>query len=167
MKRTRTTSAWLVAWLFVGLICASFTRPSVAETLPEARTERGLGPQYDAAHESTLTGTIQEVVTKHEAGTPPGMHLLVAGPQGLVDAHLGPFMNKETKASLVVGAPVEIVGANATIRGKQYLLARELTAGGHTVTIRSKRGSLALVQTVGERRARIIKTKTEVKGGAR
>src|ERR1700730_6796047 len=112
MKRTRTISAWLVAWLFVGLISASFTRPSIAETLPQARPERGLGPNYDAAHESTLTGTIQEVVTKHEANTPPGMHLLVAGPQGIVDAHLGPFMNKETKAALVAGMPVQIVGAN-------------------------------------------------------
>jgi hypothetical protein len=167
MKRTRTISSWLLAWLLVGLISASFTRPSFAETLPQARPERGLGPHYDAAHESTLTGTIQEAVTKHEVGTPPGMHLLVAGPQGIVDAHLGPFMNKETKAALVAGMPVQIVGANVTIRNKQYLLARELTVGGHTITIRNEHGMLAVVQNTGTRRTRVVKTKTEVAGGER
>ena len=166
MKRTRSSSAWLAAWLFVGLMFASFTHPSYAQSA-ETKTVRGFGPYYDAAHESTLTGTVQEVVTKHEAGVPPGMHLLVVGPQGIVDAHLGPFMNKTTTAKLVAGMPVQIVGANVTVRGKQYLLARELTVSGKTVTIRSKRGMLAVVQNDGRPRVRVVKTKTEAAGGAR
>ena len=45
---------------------------------PESRAGQGFGPAYDLAHETTLAGTIQGVVTRPEAGSPAGMHLLIA-----------------------------------------------------------------------------------------
>jgi hypothetical protein len=139
MKCPRT-----VAGLLAGLMFAVLAVPLGAETAPPSRVGHGFGPFYDAAHEITITGTIQEVVTKHVAGSPAGMHLLVAGPQGLVDSHVGPFLSKENKAILQAGTPIQIVGAMSVVRGKSYFFVRQLTIGDNTVTVRGKHGLLLL-----------------------
>jgi hypothetical protein len=107
------------------------------------------------------------VVSKHVPGSPAGIHLLVAGPQGVVDAHVGPFLSKETKESLQAGMPVRIVGAMSLLEGKNYLLARELTVDGSTLTVRSKHGLLLPVHSPRAQRARTEKTaQVEGNGGA-
>jgi hypothetical protein len=156
----------MIMGLLTGLLFAILAVPLGAQTTPQPRAVRGFGPAYDAAHEITLNGTIQEVVTRHAIGSPAGMHLLVAGPAGVVDAHLGSLLSKETAEALQVGTPVRIVGATVLLHGKEYLLARQLTFGDHTVTIRSSRGF-----PVYPYAPRIGKTtdhaKVETKGGTR
>ena len=165
-KPTRT-----IAGLLTGLLFAILAIPLAATTAPESRG-RGFGPAYDAAHETTLNGTIQEVVTKHVIGSPAGMHLLVAGPQGVVDTHVGSFLSKATKESLQVGTSVQIIGATLKLRGKEYFLARQLTVDGRTVTVRSKHGLLVREHTPRAKRSPSA-SKTEQKsqaalnGGAR
>jgi len=160
-KNTRTIAGLLTALLF-----AILAAPLGAQTAPQSRAAQGFGPAYDAAHETILHGTIQEVVTKHAIGSPAGMHLLVAGPQSVVDAHLGPFLSKETKEALQTGVPVWIAGATLSLHGKQYFLARQLNVNGHTVTIRNTRGFL--VHPDDGRTAKIGKTALfELNGGAR
>jgi|SRR5580698_6431231 len=138
------TSTRMMAGLLAGLMFAVLAVPLGAETAPPSRVGLGFGPVYDAAHEITVTGTIQKVVTKHVKGSPAGMHLLVAGPQGLVDAHVGAFLGKETRTTLHAGTPVELVGAMTSIRGKSYLFVRQLTVGDNTVNVRTKHGALLI-----------------------
>ena len=168
MKHFRVTkTTGLIARLLAGLLFATVVVPLGARAASVSRSGHGFGPVYDAAHEIALNGTIQEVITKHTAGSPAGMHLLVAGPGGLVDAHVGPFLSKETKAALVAGRPVKIVGATTTLHGKSYLLARQLTVGENIVTVRSSRGILMPPHSDAAR-ARIKKSsQTEHNGGAR
>jgi hypothetical protein len=167
MSRIRLTNPpQMIAGLLTSLLFAILAVPLGAQTATESRVVRGFGPAYDAAHENVLSGTIQDVVTRHEIGSPAGMHLLVASPQGIVDTHVGPYLSKETKEALRTGTPVQIVGATLTLHGKEYFLARQLTVGGRTVTIRSARGFL--IQPHGNRTARIAKTaEVERNGGAR
>lgn len=113
-----------------------------AQPIRTAPPTRGFVRGYNASHELTVTGTVQQVVTKHAMGSPAGMHLLVAGPEGVVDAHVGPFMSKDTREALHTGLPIQIVGAMENLRGKQYLMARQLVFGGRTVTVRSRTGFL-------------------------
>ena len=157
----------MIAGLLTGLLFAAWALPLGAQSAVESRPGHGFGPVYDAAHEITLNGTIQEVVTRHEVGSPAGIHLLVASPQGVMDAHVGPFLSKETKESLQAGMPVRIVGAMSSLQGKNYLLARELTVGGSTVTVRSKHGLLVPVHSPRAQRTRAEKTpQAELNGGA-
>jgi hypothetical protein len=157
--------ARMIAGLLTGLLFAGLAVPLGAQPASESRTGRGFGPVYDTAHETTLNGTIREVVTKHVAGSPAGMHLLVAGPQGVVDAHVGPYLSKQTTETLKAGAPVRIVGAVLSLHGKDYLLARELTVGGRTVKVRSERGVLVLERSARAVRSRGAKSaKTTQKG---
>ena len=144
MRRNRSTKpTQLTAGLLAGLLLlAILAVPLGAQLAPETRATRAVGPVYDAAHEITLNGTIQEVVTKRTAGSPVGMHLLVAGPEGVVDAHVGPYLTKDTQEALHAGLPVQIVGAVEQLHGKSILLARQLIFGGRTVTVRNENGFL-------------------------
>jgi hypothetical protein len=132
-------STRMMASLLIGL---SFPILAVAQSMSVSRPAQGFGPAYDSAHEITLNGTIQEVVVRQIPGSPPGTHVLVAGPEGVVDAHAGPFLSKETKDALQAGTPIEIVGATTRLNDKSYLLARQLIIGGRTITVRSKHGFL-------------------------
>lgn len=165
-SRSLATLTRMIAGLLTGLLFAFLAVPLGAQTVPESRAARGFGPGYDAAHETTLNGAIQEVVTQHAIGSPAGMHLLVAGPSGVVDAHLGSRLSKETAEALHVGTPVRIVGATVLLHGKEYFLARQLTFGGHTVTIRTSNG--LPVYPDARRIVKVAKTaKVETRGGAR
>jgi len=159
----------LVVGLLCGLLFATIVLPLGAQPASATRPGRGFGPAYDAAHEITLNGTVQQVITKHTKGSPAGMHLMVAGPGGLVDAHVGPFLSKEMKDALHMGTPVQIVGANVSLHGKTYLYARLLSVGGSTVTVRSKHGALAHQHSTSQHVARSWKqtSKPELNGGAR
>lgn len=167
MRRCRFISPTrALTGLLTGLLFAILTIPLSAQAAPQSRAGKGFGPAYDAAHETTLTGTIEEVVTKHSAGNPPGMHLLVTGPHGVVDTHLGPYLTEETKDALHTGTPIQVVGATTQVRGKQYFLARELSVGGRTITIRNAHGFLVLPHV--DRTAKATTTAdAEVNGGAR
>jgi hypothetical protein len=132
----------LIAGLPTSLLLAILTVPLVAQRATEAPTQAPTSLGYDKAHEITFYGTIEEVVSKHEAGAPAGMHLLVAGSHGVTDAHVGPFLEKDVKEALHTGTPVQIIGAMNEINGKNYLLARQLILGGRIVTVRSANGFL-------------------------
>jgi len=147
-RKSRCLAARLFStWLFV--ILAALTG---AQTAASSGVARGLAPAYDAAHEVTVEGTIQQLVTQHTVGSPAGWHVVIAGPQGLVNAHLGPFLSQQTKSTLTNGAPVQIVGAMLQLNGKDFLLARQLTVGGRTVILRSVHGLLVHERLPGESR---------------
>jgi hypothetical protein len=161
MRRSRLTH---LARIFAGplnvLLFATLAIPLGAQVAPESHAGRGFGTGYDVAHESTITGTIQEVVSKRTVGSPLGTHLLIAGPRGTVDAHVGPYLTKDLQEALHFGTPVQVVGAMETLHGKQILLARQLIFGGRLVTIRSPHGFL-----VGAHVRRATSSKSENTAG--
>ena len=152
MRRSRPKNpARIFAGLLTGLLFAIFT----LTLQPSAQTAPATGAQhlgYDKTHEITVNGTIQEVVSKSVSGSPYGLHLLLATPQGTVDAHIGPYMTKDTQAALVAGQHVQIVGAVETIHSINILLARQLIFAGRMVKVRSENGFL--VRAVGPHVAR-------------
>lgn len=149
------------------LLLAITALPLAAQ--PEAQTHplRSLGMGYDKAHELTINGTINQIVTKHVAGSPAGIHLLVTGQQGIVDAHLGSFMTRENRSALKPGTAIQVVGAMETIHGKKYLLARELIIGGRTLTIRSSNGMLSSAQSMRGHQTHRPTGRDGANGGAR
>jgi hypothetical protein len=97
---------------------------------------------YSPARETTVAGSVDQVVTGHTAGAPAGVHLLVNGPQGVIDASLGPYLSAEVQQSLAKGAAVQLSGVTRTIDGTDYLLTRTLTVAGHATSIRNEHGFL-------------------------
>jgi len=139
-----------LAGLLPGVLMACLAIPAGAQSAAETHPAHGFMQSYDAAHELTVTGTVQEVVTKHTVGSPVGMHLLVSGSEGMIDAHVGPYLSKDVKEALHTGLPIQIVGAMETLHGQQFLLARQLIFGGRMVTVRSQNGFLVRGVSINE-----------------
>jgi hypothetical protein len=174
MRRSRLSKPTrMIASLLTGLLFAIFAFPLSAQTSPDSRAPRPLSLGYDKAHEITINGTIRQVVTQTRgSGSPAGLHLLVASSRATVDAHLGPFLTKDTQELLHSGTPVQIIGAMQTFHGKNYLLARQVIFGGRVITVRGENGFLLRVH--GTRRARSMPesqtektSQVELNGGAR
>ena len=137
--------------LLSGVLFAMLSIPAVAQPVTQSHTGRTFAA-YDAAHEITFEGAVQQVVMKHTANSPAGMHLLVTGARGTIDAHVGSLLSKPTRDALHVGLPVQIVGAVEVINGRPFVLARQLTFGGRTINVRSKTGFLLMSPDVPHRR---------------
>jgi len=171
MKRCRVTKTErVIAGAMSGLLFAILALPLSAQPVKRSQPGRGFNFSYKAARETSISGTVQEVVTKHVAGSPAGMHLMINGADGVVDAHVGSLLSKNTREALRVGVPVQIIGAMEQIHGKQYLLARQLTFDGRVVTVRSRNGLLVGVATsrrATSPRAQKIARAEAAKGGAR
>jgi hypothetical protein len=131
----------MIAGVLTGVLFTIVTIQPIAQTAADSRAQRPL-IGYDKAHEITVNGTVQEVVTKRVPGSPFGMHLLVAGAEGVVDVHVGPYLSKDIQEALHTGLPLQIVGAMEEAHGKHYLLARQLIVGGRMVTVRTENGFL-------------------------
>lgn len=155
-------SARIFAALATGLLMIS------AASLPaqSGPAAQGFGPVYDAAHETILVGTIQEVTLKHTVGSPAGMHLRVAAAQGVVDTHVGSFLSQQSKNALTVGMPVQVVGATVSLNGKDYFLARQITVGSQTITVRNARGFLVVPRPQRQQAKAKNTAEAEAKGGA-
>jgi len=97
-------------------------------------------------NEITVVGTIRQVLTERAPGRPQGINLVLAGPQGVFDVPVGPFLASDVKESLSTGQQVQIAGTLRTLNGKSYLLAREMTVAGRQVTVRNDRGLLVRTQ---------------------
>lgn len=154
--------------LLIGLLFGICTLQPSAQSAPDSAAVRPSSLGYDKAHEITINGNVQEVVVKHGAGSPFGVHLLVAGSKGTVDAHLGQYLAKDTQDSLHSGAPVQIVGAMETIHGKNYLLVRQLIFSGRLITVRSQNGFLLHPLSSNNSRSTQAQSRfrTELTGGA-
>ncbi len=160
-----TRTSRMIAALFASLLLAILAVPLAAPAADDSIVRHPIG--YDKTHEITLTGTIQEIISKPAAGVPAGVHLLVAGPQGTVDAHLGPYLTPDTRQALQTGVVVQIVGAMETLHGNNYLLARQVIFSGRLVTVRSENGFLLQLQSANPHHSAAKTSQTEVNGGAR
>jgi hypothetical protein len=138
--------------------------PLAGQAVRASQPGRGIMfARYNPANEVALNGTVQRVVTTRNIGSPPGMHLLVTGPQGTIDTHLGPFLAKDVQAALRAGTSVKVVGAMEQLHGQQYLLARQLYLNGRVVNVRSSKGFL--VRPLPTRTSRFAARTPALNGG--
>ena len=127
---------------FVFLFClALLSMPafSVAQTKqPGAQPTSSSTELGTPAHDITMTGTVQKLITAHASG----LQLVVDGPQGSFTASLGPKLSSDARQSLSQGAPVQVSVIQQTINGKQYLLVRKLKVAGKETVVRNENGFL-------------------------
>lgn len=154
-----------VAVIVLGtFLLVALSMPVGAQQAWSPSTGKGFGPAYDTTRETTLVGTIQQVVLNHETDKPTGVHLIIAGPQGTADACVGPFLSKRTKEAVQAGVSAQLIGSTMQLHDKEYFLVRELMVGGNSIVIRTQRGFL--VDHRGNRAASMNETATsEAKGG--
>lgn len=103
---------------------------------------KGPGPmfRYDPSTETTINGTIEEIQTL-DTMCQAGTHLVLKTDKGNVEVGLGPskFL-ADQKLELKKGDQVQIIGAKANTRRGEMFMARQITGGGKTVTLRDEKG---------------------------
>jgi hypothetical protein len=104
-----------------------------------AQKTKDTGPKYDVANEVKIKGVIEEI--REVPGNFEGTHLVVKTDTGTVLVHVAPgaFL-KEIDTSFAKGDQVQVVGSKAPNATEPEILAREITVGTNTVTLRDEKG---------------------------
>jgi hypothetical protein len=97
------------------------------------------GPKYDTKNEVKIKGVVTEV--REVPGPFEGTHLVVKTEAKTVLVHVAPsaFL-KELDTSFKAGDQVEVVGCKAPDAPEEEILAREITVGQNTTTLRDDKG---------------------------
>ena len=101
---------------------------------------KGQGPMYDPATETNISGTI-ESVNQMQGGMCSGTHLTLKTDKGNVEVGLGPsqFL-ADQKLDLKKGDTVQLIGSKTNTRRGEMFIARQITSGAKTVTLRDEKG---------------------------
>jgi hypothetical protein len=103
---------------------------------------KGPGPgfQYDPNTETTLNGTIEQISTV-DSMCHSGTHVTIKTDTGNVEVGLGPtqFLTDQ-KLEIKKGDTVQVIGAKANTKKGPMFIARQITSGDKTVTLRDTKG---------------------------
>jgi hypothetical protein len=104
-----------------------------------AQTTSKTGPKYDVKNEVKVKGVVEEV--REVPGQFEGTQLVVKTDSKTVLVHVAPadFL-KEMETSFNKGDQVEVVGCKAPGTTEEEILAREITVGQNTTTLRDDKG---------------------------
>ena len=162
MSRSRHLVVAFCLSVFGGMTARVAAAQSAAQATPSTSFRGSSGSQATAkTDEVIISGTIEEVRSAHTQESPRGLSLVLAGPQGTVNASVGPYLATDIQQSLAVGRQVKVTGVNRTYNGENYLLVRQLTIGDQKVTVRNEKGFLLHPAPSGARRNAML-----TKGGA-
>jgi hypothetical protein len=137
-SRKRFSIVWPVSVLVIGW--SAFV---LAQT---AGTGGYGGPIYDTKAETTIKGTVENVETFTGTGgrgrhALAGTHLTVKTDVAVFDVHLGPTAYLAEKGITVAkGDVLEILGSRVTINDAPVVIARQITKGENTWTLRDASG---------------------------
>ena len=104
-----------------------------------AQTTSKTGPKYDVKNEVKIKGVVEEI--RQVRGQFEGIQLVMKTDNKTVLVHVAPadFL-KEIDTSFNKGDQVEVVGCKAPDATEEEILAREITVGQNTTTLRDDKG---------------------------
>lgn len=114
---------------------------AIAFAAPAAFCQRPGRLMYNPSTETTVSGTVEQVRTMHYGGGWGGTHLDLKTEQGMFDVHLGPSAYiASTGFKFAKGDQIEVTGSKVKFEGHDAIIAREVKAGGKTLTLRDVHG---------------------------
>jgi len=129
MNFTRWSRFLTAAALLVMFTEAALAQRKVVDT----------GPKYDVANEVKIKGVVEDI--REVPGGFEGTHLVVKTDTGTVLVHLAPadFL-KEMDSTFKKGDEVQVIGAKVPNASETEIMAREITVGTNTTTLRDDKG---------------------------
>jgi hypothetical protein len=126
----------LSAVLLGGVLSAS---PALAQA-PPAKAPAARAPEYDVKAEVTITGVVEELHESKTRGDHPGLHLVLKTETETIEVHACPlrFMT-DLEFAVDKGDTLTIVGSRPG--GEGLVVAREITKGQTSLTLRDKTGA--------------------------
>ena len=111
-------------------------------TLASAQGRQGMPHRYDATTETTLTGTVEEVLHPQGPQGMVGVHLNLKSESGMIEVHVGPENYLKAKGvSFERGDTVTVTGSKQLLQGKDSLIAKEVKKGDQVLTLRNADGT--------------------------
>lgn len=159
MNRRRHLVVLLCSFALGGMVPAIGLAQSTPAVVPSTSFRGASTNQIKTlspGDELAATGTIQEVVTTYTPGSPRGVRVILASPQGIIDASVGPYLAADVQQSLAAGESVTVDGVVGTFNGHDYLLVRQMTISDRQVTIRNERGFLVRPPNTHARQNEIV-----------
>jgi len=110
--------------------------------IPAIAQKKDPGPKYDLATETTIKGIIEEL--KEVEGEKGDIHLMVKTDSATYEVCLCPqkFLDM-MELGFKKGDAVQVIGSKVKDQDRDVILAREITTGNSTLTLRDKKGSPA------------------------
>jgi hypothetical protein len=101
------------------------------------------GQFYNSATETTVAGTVEDVRTvSPPAGGRGALHLTLNTSSGPVEVHVGPTWYVSSRnITFAKGDAVTLIGSKMSMSGREVLVAREITKGQQTLTLRAANGA--------------------------
>jgi hypothetical protein len=123
-------------WSKVVLIVAAIGWMS---TMGWAQAGSKTGPKYDVASEVKVKGVIEDI--REVPGGAAGTQLAVKTDSKTILVYVGPgdFL-KEIEVSFTKGDQVNVIGAKVPNAADEEIMAREITVGSNTFTLRDDKG---------------------------
>jgi hypothetical protein len=131
----------ILAGTLLGSVLAAAPLAAQAPAAPPAKAPAAAkAPEYDPKAEVTFKGTIEDFHESQMRGDHPGLHLIVKTDTETIEVHACPvrFM-KELDFALEKGDAVTVTGSRPG--GTGVVVAREVTKGQTTLTLREKSGA--------------------------
>ncbi len=128
----------------IARILAVLAIASLAVAVPLAWGQGGPGPgmrNYDPSTETTVKGTVHEVLQQTGRNGHNGTHLVLKTDAGSLTVHVGPSSYIANQGfSFAKGDALEITGSKAKMGGQDLILAREIKKDGKVLTLRDAQG---------------------------
>jgi DNA/RNA endonuclease YhcR with UshA esterase domain len=127
------------------LILAGFALFAIAPlALAQSSTSAGSGRgsrNYNPATETTVQGTVEEVMQTTGQHGWSGIHVSLKSNQGMYDVHVGPASYLSAQQfTISKGDSLEVTGSRTKMNNKDVLIARQITKEGKTLTLRDAQG---------------------------
>lgn len=127
--------------ILVVLMITAVVAVSAAAFAQATKAAEHAMPKYDVAKEVTIKGTIDDVKEMTMGKNEVGVHLMVKTATETIEVRLCPSSYvKDFEVNLTKGQSLQVTGAKVKVDDKEIILAREITQGNNTVTLRDKGG---------------------------
>ncbi len=106
-----------------------------------AQGPQGMPHRYDPSTETTVTGSVEEVLHPHGPNGMIGTHVNLKTESGVLDVHIGPetYISKQG-FTIAKGDSLTVTGSKQVIGGKDALIAKEVKKGDKVLTLRDANG---------------------------
>jgi hypothetical protein len=130
----RTILAAVLGGLLVG--------PALAQAPPAKAPAKA--PEYDVRAEVTIKGVVEDFHESTMKGDHPGLHLIVKTETETIEVHACPVrFLKELDFTLAKGDTITVIASRPA--GAEVAVAREITKGQTSLTLRDKTGAPVFV----------------------
>jgi len=131
------SSRHLARHLFLSAISLQIALTPLVAQKPPAKAE----PKYDVQSETKIKGTIEELKFPEKGKEKEIAYLILKGPEKSVNVSLCPksFLD-DMGITLAKGDEISLTASRITAEGAEILLARDVSKGGDTLTLRDAKG---------------------------